>query len=93
LPGEAETVWAASQPITDPDSGRQTSGPGTRFVANLADPDESLLIICGGQSGHPASARYDDHVEDWLAGRTRKLNWSDAAIDRNRVATLTLDPA
>jgi penicillin amidase len=93
LPGEAETVWAASQPITDPDSGRQTSGPGTRFVANLADPDESLLIICGGQSGHPASSRYDDQVEDWLAGRMRKLNWSDAAIERNRVAVLTLDPA
>jgi penicillin amidase len=93
LPGEAETVWAASQPITDPDSGRQTSGPGTRFVANLADPDESLLVICGGQSGHPASPRYDDHVEDWLAGRMRKLNWSEAAIERSRVATLTLDPA
>jgi penicillin amidase len=93
LPGEAETVWAAAQPITDPTSGRQTSGPGTRFVANLADPDESLLIICGGQSGHPASARYDDQVEDWLAGRMRKLNWSAAAIERNRAATLTLDPA
>jgi penicillin amidase len=93
LPGEAETVWAAAQPITDPSSGKQTSGPGTRFVANLADPDESLLIICGGQSGHPASARYDDQLDDWLAGRMRKLNWSDAAVERNRAATLTLDPA
>ena len=91
LPGESDTVWSASQPITDPISGLETSGPGTRFVANLADPDESLLIICGGQSGHPASARYDDQLEDWLAGRMRKLNWSDGAIERNRVATLTLD--
>ena len=41
-PGESDTVWSASQPITDPVSGLETSGPGTRFVANLADPDESL---------------------------------------------------
>src|SRR5262249_31937651 len=92
LPGEPDTVWSASQPITDPVTGRETRGPGPRFGATLAGPDESLLIICGGQSGHPASPRYDDQMEDWLAGRMRKLNWSDAAIERNRVATLTLEP-
>ena len=93
LPGEADTVWAASHPITDPVTGTKTSGPGLRFVANLADPDETLLVLCGGQSGHPASPQYDDQVADWLAGRTRKLNWSPAAIERHRAATLLLDPA
>ncbi len=93
LPGEADTVWAASHPITDPVSGTRTSGPGVRFIANLADPDETLLVLCGGQSGHPASAQYDDQVADWLAGTTRRLNWSPAAIERNRAATLLLDPA
>ena len=92
LPGEADTVWAASHPITDPVTGTQTSGPGVRFVANLADPDETLMVLCGGQSGHPASARYDDQVADWLAGTTRRLNWSPEAIERHRVATLLLDP-
>ena len=72
LPGEADTVWAASHPITDPVSGTKTSGPGVRFVANLADPDETLLVLCGGQSGHPASPQYDDQVADWLAGRARR---------------------
>jgi penicillin amidase len=92
LPGEADTVWAAAHPITDPVSGTQTSGPGVRFVANLADPDETLLVLCGGQSGHPASAQYDDQVGDWLAGRMRRLHWSPEAIDRNRAATLVLEP-
>jgi penicillin amidase len=93
LPGEADTVWAASHPITDPVSGTKTSGPGVRFVANLADPDETLIVLCGGQSGHPASAQYDDQVADWLAGTTRRLNWSPTAIERHRAASLLLDPA
>ena len=25
-------------------------------------------MLCGGQSGHPASPQYDDQVADWLAG-------------------------
>jgi penicillin amidase len=91
LPGEADTVWAAAHPITDPVSGTQTSGPGVRFVANLADPDATLLVLCGGQSGHPASPQYDDQVADWLDGTTRRLNWSPEAIERNRAATLLLD--
>ncbi len=93
LPGEADTVWSASHPITDAVTGTMTSGPGVRFVANLADPDETLMTLCGGQSGHPASPQYDDQVDDWLAGRTRRLHWSPESIERHRAATLLLDPA
>ncbi len=91
-PGDGDTVWAATQ-AADPVSGTRTVGPGVRFVADLADPDNTRFVLCGGQSGHPASAAYDDHLTDWLLGRTRRLNWSDAAIERERVATTVLEPA
>jgi penicillin amidase len=93
LPGDGDTVWAGTQPSSDPESGLRTVGPGMRFVADLADPDESRIVLCGGQSGHPASPAYDDQLTDWLLGRTRRLNWSDAAIERERSATLVLEPA
>jgi penicillin amidase len=92
LPGEADTVWSAAHPITDPVTGTKTSGPGVRFVANLANPDETQMTLCGGQSGHPASPQYDDQVDEWLAGTTRRLHWSPGAIERHRAATLLLDP-
>jgi penicillin amidase len=63
-----------------------------RFVADLADPDRSRFILAGGQSGHPADAAYDDHLTDWLAGRTRAVAWSEAAVERATVARLTLAP-
>ena len=50
-------------------------------------------VLCGGQSGHPASPQYDDQVADWLAGRPRRLHWSPAAIERHRAATLCWIPA
>jgi penicillin amidase len=92
LPGDADTVWAAWQPPGDPWSGTRTSGPSMRFIADLADPDNTRIVLCGGQSGHPASDGYDDHLTDWLLGRTRRLHWSAAAIEANRAATLELQP-
>ena len=85
-------MWSAAHPITDPVSGTKTSGPGVRFVANLADPDETQMTLCGGQSGHPASPQYDDQVADWLADAAAP-HWSPEAIERHRAATLLLVPA
>jgi penicillin amidase len=93
LPGDADTVWQAWQPPSDPSSGLLTTGPSMRLVVDLGDPDGTRFVLCGGQSGHPASPAYDDQLPDWLAGRTRPLAWSDAAIERERASTLTLSPA
>ena len=34
-----------------------------RFVADLADPDNTRLVNFMGQSGHPASPHYGDQFE------------------------------
>ena len=40
-----------------------------RFVANLADPDDTRLVNFMGQSGHPASPHYADQFEAWRTAR------------------------
>jgi penicillin amidase len=92
LGGDGDTVQQAWQPPAGPHAGVRTVGPAMRFVADLGDPDGSRFVLCGGQSGHPASDAYEDHVVDWLVGRARPLAWSAAAIEADRAATLWLDP-
>ncbi len=82
LGGDGDTVQQAWQPPSGRESGARTVGPAMRFVADLGDPDGSRFVLCGGQSGHPASDAYDDQVVDWLVGRARPLLWSAAAIER-----------
>jgi len=36
-----------------------------RFVANLGNWDESIMLIAGGQSGQPGSAHYTDSFPYW----------------------------
>ncbi len=92
LPGDTDTVWVGWQPPPGRGAMPVTTGPGVRFIADLADPDNTRIVLCGGQSGHPASGAYDDQLTDWLLGRTRRLHWSDGAIAAAAVATLTLEP-
>jgi penicillin amidase len=64
-----------------------------RYVTDLGDPDATRFVLCGGQSGHPGSPAYADHLDDWLAGRTRQLAWSDEAIAALARSTIELEPA
>jgi penicillin G amidase len=67
-------------------------GPSMRFVANLADPDDTRLTNFMGQSGHPASPNYADQLEPWVRVEPIRLPMSDAAVARATVHTLTLTP-
>ncbi len=53
-----------------------------RFIANLADADDTRLVNFMGQSGHAASAHYEDQFEAWRAVETRRLAFSPAAVAR-----------
>jgi penicillin amidase len=66
--------------------------PSMRFIANLADPDDTRLVNFMGQSGHPASAHYSDQFEAWRAAETRRLAFSTAAVAREARNTLILQP-
>jgi penicillin amidase len=67
-------------------------GASLRFVADCADPDRSLAILPGGQSGHPFDERYDDQLERYLGGALRPMRWSEAAIESATRTRLTLAP-
>jgi penicillin G amidase len=69
--GAQETV---SQIAYDPnDPYRAVWAPSWRMVADPTDPDRSRWQMFTGQSGHPASAHYDDLQADWLEGRTQPM--------------------
>ena len=67
-------------------------GASLRFVADCADPDRSLAVLPGGQSGHPFDEHYGDQIELYLRGEARVQHWTDAAIRAHTVSTLELLP-
>jgi penicillin amidase len=50
-----------------------TTGPNYRFVVDTGDWNRAWSIISPGQSGHPASANYDDQIELWQNVRYRPM--------------------
>jgi penicillin amidase len=68
-------------------------GPAMRFVANLGNWDESIMLIPGGQSGQPGSQHYTDQFPYWYEGRPIYQPFSDAAETILRKHMLTLKPA
>jgi penicillin amidase len=68
-------------------------GPAMRFVANLGNWDESIMLIPGGQSGQPGSKHYTDEFPYWYEGRPIYQPFSDTAEANSRKHTLTLKPA
>jgi len=67
-------------------------GPAMRFVADLANFDDSLMNITLGQSGHYLSPHYRDQFDFWLDGRGIPSAFTPAAETRNYQYHLTLAP-
>jgi len=67
-------------------------GPAMRFVANLGNWDESIMLIPGGQSGQPGSTHYTDQFPYWYEGRPIYQPFSDAGQASSQKHTLTLKP-
>jgi penicillin amidase len=67
-------------------------GPSMRFVASMADPDDTRLVNFMGQSGHAASEHYEDQFAAWRAVETRRLPFTEAAVARETRHTLRLVP-
>jgi penicillin amidase len=68
-------------------------GPAMRFVANLGNWDESILLLPAGQSGQPGSGHYADQFSYWYEGKPIFEPFSDGAEANARKHTLTLIPA
>lgn len=68
-------------------------GPSERMVANLADWDQTILLITAGQSGQPGSEHYSDQFTYWFQGKAIYAPFSTAAETKVTRHTLTLSPA
>ena len=63
-----------------------------RMILDVGDWDNSMSTLPGGQSGHPASEHYQDHVDDWLQGKYHPMLYSRARIEAEAQHHLVLDP-
>ena len=70
----------------------KSHGPSERFVANLANWDNSILLITSGESGQVGSSHYTDQFSFWYEGKPIVLPFNDAAEKTSRKHTLTLKP-
>jgi penicillin amidase len=77
--GDANTIrLAAFRSGSSDKSGRPTFGPVTtgpsyRFVVDTGDWERAWSVVSPGQSGHPASANYDDQIPLWQNVRYRTV--------------------
>jgi penicillin amidase len=81
VPGDPDTVWQTSQ-FNNPMNDHSLVGPSHRHVVDMDDVDRSVAVLCGGQSGHPASPHYADQVALWRRGETRPAPFTRPAIER-----------
>ena len=52
---------------------KQFHGPSWRMIVELTDKTDAWGIYPGGQSGNPGSKFYDDLIDDWVAGKYKRL--------------------
>jgi penicillin amidase len=91
-PGDPDTVWQASA-FMNPGNPHAMVGPSHRSVIDLADLDQSVAVLAGGQSGHPASPHYLDQLELWRSGRARPAPWTRAAVESQAAYHQVFEPA
>lgn len=79
----------------NPSSGSGTHGASWRMVVELGPEMSAWSIYPGGQSGNPASSRYDDRIQKWVEGELDPVLFPrrPADIDPGRVTSvLSLSP-
>ena len=79
--------------MNSPRASSHHHGPAMRFVANLGDWDQSILLLPAGQSGQPGSEHYTDQFSYWFNGKPIYAPFTDAAEGKVKKHTLTLQPA
>lgn len=66
--------------------------PSMRFVADLANWDNSRLVLPLGQSGHPLAAHAKDQLPLWLAGEVHPMPFARETVARSAVRTTQFLP-
>ena len=91
-PPTAEMGGASTTPNVFVVSPGGIEAPSMRFVADLADPDDTRLVNFMGQSGQPSSPHYQDQLDAWVRVESQTLAMSPEAVARAARHTLRLVP-
>ncbi len=67
-------------------------GAAFRFIVDMKDIENSLMVIDTGQSGNVKSKHFADQVNFWLKGEMIKTTIDDNKIEKNKEAKLILKP-
>jgi penicillin amidase len=67
-------------------------GSGYRAIYDLADLDNSLYVICTGQSGNLFSRFYDDQIALWAGGAYYRIPTSPTAVNATAKYRMTIQP-
>jgi penicillin amidase len=89
--GDDATVNAHSWSKKDPFTVR--SIPAVRFVADVGNWDDTVLVLPVGQSGRPWSPHYSDQISSWLKVEAVRFPFSREAVKKAAAVRLELLPA
>lgn len=89
--GGADTLLKRSSPMS---ARRHTVryGSNARFLADMANPDETYVMLLGGQDGWLGSTGFADQVSRWQAGQYCQLPLQIDSAEREFERVLTLHP-
>ena len=79
--------WSRSRPFA------VTSIPAMRFVADVGNWDDTILVLSVGQSGRPWSRHYSDQISSWMNVEAVRFPFSREAVDRAAAVRVELVPA
>jgi penicillin amidase len=91
--GDAYTVNAGAMDFDDeaePFANRHA--PSLRMISDLADPQASLFIHSGGQSGNPLSSHYRNFTPAWARGEYVPMLTERRRLEADGVQRLVLVP-
>ena len=80
------SYWSRRRPFA------VTTISAMRFVADVGNWDETVLMLPVGESGRPWSSHYSDQIQTWLQVGERRFPFSDEAVEASAVARLELVP-
>ena len=92
-PGDAYSINVGRSDFSDeaaPYASRHAAG--YRAIYDLADPQGSLFIQSGGQSGNPLSAHYRSFAAAWARGQYTRALTDRARLEAEWVQRLVLRP-
>jgi len=70
-----------------------TSIPAMRFVTDVGNWDDTVLVLPVGQSGRPWSRHYSNQISSWLNVEAVRFPFSREAIDTAAAVRIELVPA